>query len=566
MTDNLIEIRDLRVAFAGHEVVHGVNLDIRRGECLALVGESGSGKSVTAHSILRLLPAKTVSSTGSIRYNGVDLLHASEQQLRGLRGNRIAMIFQEPMTSLNPLHTVEKQISEVLETHKGLKGRAARQRTLELLELVGIRQPLQRLKAYPHQLSGGQRQRVMIAMALANEPELLIADEPTTALDVTVQQKILELLIELQKRLGMSLLLISHDLNLVRRIAQRVCVMRHGEIVEQADCATLFRTPQHPYSRLLIEAEPSGAPVPSRYDHNLLEVDDLKVWFPLPKALFSRTQEYIKAVDGVSFRLKRGKTLGIVGESGSGKSTLGQAILRLVESEGDIRFGNKQLSLLNQRLMRPLRRQIQVVFQDPFGSLSPRMSVQQIIAEGLLTHGIGTAEEREAAVIRVLEEVGLDPQSRHRYPHEFSGGQRQRISIARALVLEPALILLDEPTSALDRTVQKQVVELLRQLQIRHGLTYLFISHDLAVVHALAHDLMVIKDGKVVEQGTSREIFAAPQHAYTQALLKASGLKPDKDPCGSELAREGVRSVSIYVADTPYSRASSLPQGVIDGV
>ncbi len=536
MTDNLIEIRDLRVAFAGHEVVHGVNLDIRRGECLALVGESGSGKSVTAHSILRLLPGKTVSSTGSIRYNGVDLLHASEKQLRSLRGNRIAMIFQEPMTSLNPLHTVEKQISEVLEIHKGLKGRAARQRTLELLELVGIRQPLQRLKAYPHQLSGGQRQRVMIAMALANEPELLIADEPTTALDVTVQQKILELLIELQQRLGMSLLLISHDLNLVRRIAQRVCVMRHGEIVEQAECETLFRTPQHPYSRLLIEAEPSGAPVPSRYDHNLLEVDDLKVWFPLPKALFSRTQEYIKAVDGVSFRLQRGKTLGIVGESGSGKSTLGQAILRLVESEGDIRFGNKQLSLLNQRLMRPLRRQIQVVFQDPFGSLSPRMSVQQIIAEGLLTHGIGTAEEREAAVIRVLEEVGLDPQSRHRYPHEFSGGQRQRISIARALVLEPALILLDEPTSALDRTVQKQVVELLRQLQIRHGLTYLFISHDLAVVHALAHDLMVIKDGKVVEQGASREIFAAPQHAYTQALLKASGLVQARQIEGSATA------------------------------
>ncbi|MFJ5237549.1 ABC transporter ATP-binding protein [Pseudomonas neuropathica] len=538
MQDHLIEIRDLRVAFAGQEVVHGLNLDIRRGECLALVGESGSGKSVTAHSILRLLPGKNVSSSGAIRYNGVDLLHASEQQMRGLRGNRIAMIFQEPMTSLNPLHTVEKQVSEVLEIHKGLKGRAARERTLELLELVGIRQPLQRLKAYPHQLSGGQRQRVMIAMALANEPELLIADEPTTALDVTVQQKILELLIELQQRLGMSLLLISHDLNLVRRIAQRVCVMRKGEIVEQADCETLFRAPQHPYSRLLIEAEPSGGPVPSEYDHNLLEVDDLKVWFPLPKALFSRQQDYIKAVDGVSFTLQRGKTLGIVGESGSGKSTLGQAILRLVESEGNIRFGNKQLSLLNQRLMRPLRRQIQVVFQDPFGSLSPRMSVQQIIAEGLLTHGIGTEAEREAAVIRVLEEVGLDPQSRHRYPHEFSGGQRQRISIARALVLEPALILLDEPTSALDRTVQKQVVELLRQLQIRHGLTYLFISHDLAVVHALAHDLMVIKDGKVVEQGSSREIFAAPQHPYTQELLKASGLKPDKNPCGSEPARE----------------------------
>ncbi|VVO57644.1 putative ABC transporter ATP-binding protein YejF [Pseudomonas fluorescens] len=544
MQDHLIEIRDLRVAFAGQEVVHGVNLDVRRGECLALVGESGSGKSVTAHSILRLLPGQSVSSSGAIRYNGVDLLHASEQQMRGLRGNRIAMIFQEPMTSLNPLHTVEKQISEVLEIHKGLKGRAARARTLELLELVGIRQPLQRLKAYPHQLSGGQRQRVMIAMALANEPELLIADEPTTALDVTVQRKILELLIELQQRLGMSLLLISHDLNLVRRIAQRVCVMRQGEIVEQADCETLFQAPQHPYSRLLIEAEPSGAPVPSKYEHNLLEVDDLKVWFALPKKLFSRQQDYIKAVDGVSFTLQRGKTLGIVGESGSGKSTLGQAILRLVESEGNIRFGNKQLSLLNQRLMRPLRRQIQVVFQDPFGSLSPRMSVQQIIAEGLLTHGIGSEAEREAAVIRVLEEVGLDPQSRHRYPHEFSGGQRQRISIARALVLEPALILLDEPTSALDRTVQKQVVELLRQLQIRHGLTYLFISHDLAVVHALAHDLMVIKDGKVVEQGSSREIFAAPQHPYTQELLKASGLKPDEEPCGSEPARECGASVT----------------------
>ncbi|CAI8749790.1 putative oligopeptide ABC transporter ATP binding subunit YejF [Pseudomonas sp. IT-232MI5] len=560
MNDNLIEIRDLRVAFAGQEVVHGLNLDIRRGECLALVGESGSGKSVTAHSILRLLPGKNVSSSGAIRYNGVDLLHASEQQMRGLRGNRIAMIFQEPMTSLNPLHTVEKQVSEVLETHKGLKGRAARERTLELLELVGIRQPLQRLKAYPHQLSGGQRQRVMIAMALANEPELLIADEPTTALDVTVQQKILELLIELQQRLGMSLLLISHDLNLVRRIAQRVCVMRHGEIVEQADCEALFRAPQHPYSRLLIEAEPSGGPVPSEYDHNLLEVDDLKVWFPLPKALFSRQQDYIKAVDGVSFTLQRGKTLGIVGESGSGKSTLGQAILRLVESEGNIRFGNKQLSLLNQRLMRPLRRQIQVVFQDPFGSLSPRMSVQQIIAEGLLTHGIGTEAEREAAVIRVLEEVGLDPQSRHRYPHEFSGGQRQRISIARALVLEPALILLDEPTSALDRTVQKQVVELLRQLQIRHGLTYLFISHDLAVVHALAHDLMVIKDGKVVEQGSSREIFAAPKHPYTQELLNASGLKPDTKPCGSWLASDGAGSVDIPFADPPLSLASQLPQ------
>ncbi len=520
----LIEIRDLRVAFNGAEVVHGINLNIRRGECLALVGESGSGKSVTAHSILRLLPGKSVSTTGHICYNGLDLVHASDRQLRSLRGNRIAMIFQEPMTSLNPLHTVEKQISEILALHKGLKGRAARARTLELLELVGIRNPLLRLKAYPHQLSGGQRQRVMIAMALANEPDLLIADEPTTALDVTVQVKILELLKSLQARLGMSLLLISHDLNLVRRIAQRVCVMRAGEIVEQADCQTLFNNPQHAYSRLLINAEPDGEPVPSLHPQTLLSVDALKVWFPLPKPLFSRERQYVKAVDGVSFELLKGKTLGIVGESGSGKSTLGQAILRLIDSEGSIRFGNKELSLRSQNLMRPLRKQMQVVFQDPFGSLSPRMTVEQIIAEGLLTHRIGTPKEREQTVIRVLGEVGLDPNSRHRYPHEFSGGQRQRISIARALVLEPELILLDEPTSALDRTVQKQIVALLRDLQIRHGLTYLFISHDLAVVHALAHDLIVIKDGKVVEQGTSRETFANPQQPYTRELLKSSGL------------------------------------------
>ena len=524
MTDNLIEIRDLKVAFGDREVVHGLNLDIRRGECLALVGESGSGKSVTAHSILRLLPGTKVSTNGTIRFEGQDLVGASEKQLRTLRGNRIAMIFQEPMTSLNPLHTVEKQIGEVLAVHKGLGGKAARARVLELLEMVGIREPGKRLKAYPHQLSGGQRQRVMIAMALANEPDLLIADEPTTALDVTVQQKILELLRDLQARLGMSLLLISHDLNLVRRIAQRVCVMRGGEIVEQADCEILFEHPQHPYSRLLIEAEPSGRPVPVMFDQFLLTVDDLRVWFPLPKPLFKREREYIKAVDGVSFDLLKGKTLGIVGESGSGKSTLGQAILRLVDCQGSVRFAGTQLTLQSQDAMRPLRRQLQVVFQDPFGSLSPRMSVEQIIAEGLLTHNIGTPAEREQAVIRVLQEVGLDPETRHRYPHEFSGGQRQRISIARALVLEPALILLDEPTSALDRTVQKQIIELLRSLQIRHGLTYLFISHDLAVVHALAHDLIVIRNGRVVEQGPARRIFAAPQHPYTQELMSASGL------------------------------------------
>jgi microcin C transport system ATP-binding protein len=522
--ESLIEIRKLRVAFNGTEVVHGIDLSIRRGECLALVGESGSGKSVTAHSILRLLPKKTVTTHGNICYNGLDLVHASDSQLRGLRGNRIAMIFQEPMSSLNPLHTVEKQIGEILAMHKGLKGKAARARTLELLALVGIHNPQHRLRAYPHQLSGGQRQRVMIAMALANEPDLLIADEPTTALDVTVQVKILELLKSLQARLGMSLLLISHDLNLVRRIAQRVCVMRAGEIVEEADCHTLFSHPQHAYSRLLINAEPDGEPVPSAHSQTLLAVDELKVWFPLPKPLFSRQRQYIKAVDGVSFELLKGKTLGIVGESGSGKSTLGQAILRLVDSEGGIRFGNKELRLHSQDRMRPLRKRLQVVFQDPFGSLSPRMTVQQIIAEGLLTHGIGTPQAREQTVIRVLREVGLDPETRHRYPHEFSGGQRQRISIARALVLEPDLILLDEPTSALDRTVQKQIVALLRDLQIHHGLTYLFISHDLAVVHALAHDLIVIKDGKVVEQGPSRQIFANPQQVYTRELLKASGL------------------------------------------
>src|ERR1700712_2759705 len=527
--DNLVEIRDLSVEFVNGNnvqgVVEGISFDIRKGETLALVGESGSGKSVTAHSILRLLPYPLARPpTGPIESAGDDLLTVSEKRMRAIRGNRIAMIFQEPMTSLNPLQSIEKQINEVLGLHKGIVGKAALARTLELLELVGIAEPHKRLKALPHQLSGGQRQRVMIAMALANEPELLIADEPTTALDVTVQLKILQLLKSLQARLGMSLLLISHDLNLVRRIAQRVCVMRAGEIVEQADCQTLFANPQHAYSRLLINAEPDGEPVPSVHAQTLLAVDALKVWFALPKPLFSRERQYIKAVDGVSFELLKGKTLGIVGESGSGKSTLGQAILRLIDSEGSIRFANKELSLRSQQLMRPLRKRMQVVFQDPFGSLSPRMTVQQIIAEGLLTHGIGTPKEREQTVIRVLGEVGLDPESRHRYPHEFSGGQRQRISIARALVLEPDLILLDEPTSALDRTVQKQIVALLRDLQIRHGLTYLFISHDLAVVHALAHDLIVIKDGKVVEQGASREIFANPQQAYTRELLQASGL------------------------------------------
>ncbi|MHC5207772.1 ABC transporter ATP-binding protein [Pseudomonas chlororaphis] len=521
MTDNLIEIRNLNVAFGEQKVVRDLCLDIRPGECLALVGESGSGKSVTAHSILQLLPDCDTQSSGSIRYRGQELLGADTQTLQKLRGDRIAMIFQEPMTSLNPLHSIEKQIGETLLLHKGLGGKAAQARILELLHLVGIQKPEERLKAYPHQLSGGQRQRVMIAMALACEPELLIADEPTTALDVTVQRKILLLLKSLQQRLGMSLLLISHDLNLVRSIAQRVCVMKAGQIVEQAPCETLFSAPKHPYSCVLLNAEPEGEALPRDEREVVLQVDDLNVQFQIGGGLFRRKQ-YLRAVDGISLSLQRGKTLGIVGESGSGKSTLGQAILRLLDSEGSIRFQGEALDGLNQKQLRPWRKQMQVVFQDPFGSLSPRMSVQQIISEGLEVHSHSTAQQCEQQVIQALEEVGLDPASRHRYPHEFSGGQRQRIAIARALVLKPALILLDEPTSALDRTVQKQVVALLRQLQERHGLTYLFISHDLAVVRALAHDMIVIKDGKVVERGPSHEVFEAPQHPYTQELLAAA--------------------------------------------
>ncbi|MBV4518673.1 ABC transporter ATP-binding protein [Pseudomonas sp. SWRI74] len=518
---NLIEIRDLSVAFSGQTVVRNLCLDIHPGECLALVGESGSGKSVTAHSILQLLPECGTETTGSIRYRGQELVGADAKKLRELRGNRIAMIFQEPMTSLNPLHSIEKQIGETLLVHKGMAGKAAQARILELLHLVGIQKPQERLKAYPHQLSGGQRQRVMIAMALACEPELLIADEPTTALDVTVQRKILLLLKSLQRRLGMSLLLISHDLNLVRSIAQRVCVMKAGEIVEQATCETIFTEPKHPYSCVLLNAEPEGEALPRDEREKVLEVDDLRVQFTVGGGLF-RKKTFLNAVDGISLSIQRGKTLGIVGESGSGKSTLGQAILRLLDSEGSIRFQGEALDGLSQKELRPWRKKMQVVFQDPFGSLSPRMSVEQIICEGLEVHSQLSAEECNAEVIRALQEVGLDPQSRHRYPHEFSGGQRQRIAIARALVLKPALILLDEPTSALDRTVQKQVVALLRQLQEKHGLTYLFISHDLAVVRALAHDMIVVKDGKVVESGASHDVFDAPQHPYTKELLAAA--------------------------------------------
>ncbi|RMV28919.1 putative Peptide ABC transporter, ATP-binding protein [Pseudomonas savastanoi pv. phaseolicola] len=522
MPENLIEIRDLSVAFSGQKVVSNLSLDVRRGECLALVGESGSGKSVTAHSILQLLPHNGTLTTGSITYRGQQLVGADQRTLRELRGNRIAMIFQEPMTSLNPLHSVARQIGETLLLHRGISGREAQKRIVELLEMVGIQQPEKRLKAYPHELSGGQRQRVMIAMALACEPELLIADEPTTALDVTVQRKILLLLKELQQRLDMSLLLISHDLNLVHSVAQRVCVMRAGEIVEQSDCKSLFKSPQHPYSRLLLDAEPAGEPLPRDTRETVLQVDNLKVWFSLTGGILRRHKEYLKAVDDISLSIERGKTLGIVGESGSGKSTLGQAILRLLESRGGIRFRGQALDGLSQKQMRQWRKEMQVVFQDPYGSLSPRMSVAQIISEGLEVHSQFAPAKCDAEVIRALEEVGIDPQSRHRYPHEFSGGQRQRIAIARALVLKPALILLDEPTSALDRTVQKQIVALLRELQEKYGLTYLFISHDLAVVKALAHDVIVVKDGKVVERGASHDVFESPQHPYTQELLAAA--------------------------------------------
>ncbi|TFY95037.1 ABC transporter ATP-binding protein [Pseudomonas nabeulensis] len=523
MSDALIQIRNLQVAFEGHKAVRGIDLDIHAGECLALVGESGSGKSVTAHSILQLLPPHITQTRGSIRYQGEELLGARPERLRQIRGDRIAMIFQEPMTSLNPLYTVERQVAETLALHKGMGGGGARERVVELLELVGIHEPRQRLNAYPHQLSGGQRQRVMIAMALACEPLLLIADEPTTALDVTVQRRILALLKDLQQRLGMALLLISHDLNVVRSIAQRVAVMRAGKIVEQAECEALFATPQHAYSRQLLEAEPQGRAVSRAPAPNLLEVDALRVWFAQGSLL--RRKPPIKAVDGIDLRLQRGKTLGIVGESGSGKSTLGQAILRLIDAQGSIRFQGQALDRLKGKALRPWRRQLQVVFQDPFGSLSPRMSVQQIIEEGLRVHTSLDAAQREAEVIAALKDVGLDPDTRHRFPHEFSGGQRQRIAIARALVIKPELILLDEPTSALDRTVQKQVVSLLRRLQEEHGLTYLFISHDLAVVRALAHDLIVVKDGVVVEAGSTEQLFGAPQHPYTRDLLVASSLR-----------------------------------------
>jgi microcin C transport system ATP-binding protein len=532
MSESLLEVRDLSVTFGAGanavEAVKRVTFTIARGETVALVGESGSGKSVTALSVLQLLPYPLARHpSGSIRFRGTELVGAPARELLSVRGNRVSMIFQEPMTSLNPLHTIERQVNEVLILHKGLGREAARKRTLELLKQVGIPEAEKRLDAYPHQLSGGQRQRVMIAMALANEPDLLIADEPTTALDVTIQAQILALLKSLQARYGMALLFITHDLGIVRKVADRVCVMTKGEIVEQGPVVQVFDRPQHSYTQHLLHAEPKGRPAPA--DPNAPEIvrlDDLKVHFPIKRGVLRHTVGYVKAVDGVSIALKQGHTIGLVGESGSGKTTLGLALLRLEKSQGGIEFDGQDLQKLGQRDIRPLRRQMQIVFQDPFSSLSPRMSVGEIVGEGLEVHRIGNEAERTKMIDDALREVGLDPvqfpRVRERYPHEFSGGQRQRIAIARALVLKPRFIVLDEPTSALDMSVQAQIVDLLRDLQIRHKLAYLFISHDLKVVRALADEVVVLRDGKVVERGPAAQVFSAPQTPYTKALIAAA--------------------------------------------
>ncbi|PTM97273.1 ABC transporter ATP-binding protein [Mycoplana dimorpha] len=527
--DPILTVEDLSVAF--HQggktslAVDRVSFEIGRGEVVALVGESGSGKSVTANSILRLLPYPAASHpSGAVTFNGRDLMAASDAELRAVRGNDITMIFQEPMTSLNPLHSIERQIGEILELHQNMKGAPARARILELLNQVGIREPEKRLSAYPHELSGGQRQRVMIAMALANRPELLIADEPTTALDVTVQAQILELLKALKDEHGMSMLFITHDLGIVRKFADRVCVMTGGKIVESGPVEAIFTAPQHEYTRHLLASEPRGRPLPPDDTKPvIMEADDVKVWFPIKAGFMRKVVDHVKAVDGIDLSLKAGHTLGVVGESGSGKTTLGLALTRMIASQGRIAFVGKDIARYSFKDMRPLRNRMQIVFQDPYGSLSPRMSVADIVAEGLEIHEPSlTAGERDRRVAAALEETGLDPATRWRYPHEFSGGQRQRIAIARAMVLKPRFVMLDEPTSALDMSVQAQVVDLLRDLQARHDLAYLFISHDLKVVRALANDIIVMRAGKVVEKGPAARIIAAPEMPYTRALMAAA--------------------------------------------
>ena len=525
----LLSVSNLSVAFRNGDettlAVDRVSFTIQKGETLALVGESGSGKSVTALSILKLLTYPPASHpSGVVLFKGEDLLRADEEALRRVRGNEITMVFQEPMTSLNPLHTIERQIGEIIALHSGLRGDQARARILALLEEVGLRDAASRLNAYPHQLSGGQRQRVMIAMALANEPDLLIADEPTTALDVTIQAQILDLLKEIQKRRNMAILFITHDLGIVRRLADRVCVMTKGQIVEQGAVKDIFTAPQHDYTKKLLAAEPKGIAQPLPQSAPLLlKADHLKIWFPIKRGFLQRTVGHIKAVDGVSLALHEGETLGIVGESGSGKTTLGLALLRLISSDGPIVWLGSSINSYSSKMMRPLRRDMQIVFQDPFGSLSPRLSIADIIAEGLEVHQPHLSEkERETLVSSALHDVGLDPETRHRYPHEFSGGQRQRIALARAIVLNPKFIVLDEPTSALDMSVQAQIVEILRKLQKTRKLAYLFISHDLKVVKALAHRIMVMREGKVVEEGEAEALFANPKQAYTKALFEAA--------------------------------------------
>jgi microcin C transport system ATP-binding protein len=548
MPEKLLEVKELSVSFrqGTHQMlaVDHISFDVKKGETVALVGESGSGKSATALSVMKLLPYPSASHpSGSIRFKGQDLLALSENEMRRVRGNDITIIFQEPMTSLNPLHTIEKQIAEILLLHQGLTGQAARTRIVELLTQVGIPEPETRLGSYPHQLSGGQRQRVMIAMALANEPDLLIADEPTTALDVTVQAQILALLKELQTRLGMAMLFITHDLGIVRKLADTVCVMKEGKIVEHGPVERVFKEPQHPYTRALLAAEPKPDPAPICADAPLvIETKDLKVWFPIKRGVLRKVVGHIKAVDGVSIAVRQGETLGIVGESGSGKTTLGLAIMRLISSKGTIAFLGKDTTGLKFRQMRPFRRHMQIVFQDPYGSLSPRMSVSDIIEEGLWVHHPKMSQEqREQKVIRALRDVGLDPETRFRYPHEFSGGQRQRVAVARAIVLEPTFVVLDEPTSALDMLIQSQIVELLCDLRKRHNLTYLFISHDLRVVAALASHLVVMRHGKIVETGSAADLFARPTSAYTRALFAAA--------FNLETVPEGAAQVSL--SETP---------------
>jgi microcin C transport system ATP-binding protein len=537
VSDLLLQVEDLHVRFAQDgglvHAVRGVSFDIRAGETVALVGESGSGKSVTALSTVRLL-GDNARVEGRVRYAGRDLAQAPERELMRVRGNDISFIFQEPMTSLNPLHTIERQLRESIELHQGLRGEAVRGRIVELLERVGIRNATERLGAYPHQLSGGQRQRVMIAMALANGPDLLIADEPTTALDVTIQAQILELLADLKRDLKMAMLFITHDLGIVRRIADRVCVMQGGLIVEQGPAAGIFANPRHPYTRTLLAAGQTGLPAPvPEGAQTVAEAQSLRVWFPIQRGLLRRTVGHVKAVNDATLSVREGETVGIVGESGSGKTTLALAMMRLLPpSAGRIVFLGRDIAGLPQRALRPLRKDMQIVFQDPYGSLSPRMTAGEIIAEGLTVHRVEGGADRRALVAAIMAEVGLDPATMDRYPHEFSGGQRQRIAIARAMILRPRLVVLDEPTSALDMTVQVQIVRLLREIQARHRLAYLFISHDLNVVRAMSHRVLVMKDGDVVEQGPAEAIFARPRSDYTRALM-AAAFGPEAAPAAS---------------------------------